>query len=299
VKCEVPLEPDHPAGKVRVFLYFAKATGVDVELGISVMNPEIFRLWGDLSISGYGVMVVAGLLAFLAISLKDRALMRLIDVGILLDAVVVGTVAGVVGCRMLFVLEHLGDFAGRWHEVAYVWDGGGSLLGGIIAIACTEVAFFRWKRVSVLPVLDAVAPGLAIMQSIARIGCLWAGCCHGAQAPGHTAWWTITYEHPDSFAPLWVPLHPVQLYAAVGMLAVFLILWLVRRRRPVTGVVLGLYLGLNASVRFATDFWRGAREPVIWWLTTPQLIAIVLACVGFLGVFISVLRARRGPAHRV
>ena len=78
--------------------------------------------------------------------------------------------------------------------------------------------FVKVKKVPFLAFADAAAPGVALGQAIGRIGCLAAGCCWGAQC---TKPWAITFTNPKAGqnvgVPMGVPLHPTQLYEAVGL----------------------------------------------------------------------------------
>ncbi len=98
-----------------------------------------------------------------------------------------------------------------------------------------------------------VALGLAFEQ----IGALLAGSGYGTGA--HVPW-AVTYTDPLaarwSDAPLGIPVHPVQAYAALGFfaIAVGLLLWLPHRRQH--GDLAGLFLAATGIVLFITEFWR-------------------------------------------
>ncbi len=91
--------------------------------------------------------------------------------------------------------------------------------------------------------LDIVAIYAPLLQSIARIGCLFAGCCHGIAT---TVPWAISYNDPTSFAPLGIPLHPTQIYSSLLLFGIFLILRFVATKPQPAGKILTLYLYLQA-----------------------------------------------------
>jgi phosphatidylglycerol:prolipoprotein diacylglycerol transferase len=107
----------------------------------------------------------------------------------------------------------------------------------------------------------------------------------------------VTYTHPLAAlwngAPLGLPLHPVQAYAALAFFAlfVFLLFWLPYRRQ--SGDVAGLFL-LGAGVAiFLTEFWRdpeGRGALLGGALDGPQAAAVALVVAGGL-----VLLERKTP----
>jgi phosphatidylglycerol:prolipoprotein diacylglycerol transferase len=115
-------------------------------------------------------------------------------------------------------------------------------------------------RIPLLPFLDLIATYAPLLQSIARLGCFFAGCCFGCvtQVP-----WATLYTDSASLAPTGMMLHPAQLYSAFGLLLVFIIMYFVARKKcTIPGQQGALYLMLASGERFLTDFWRGDRETV-------------------------------------
>jgi len=129
---------------------------------------------------------------------------------------------------------------------------------------------------------DAAAPAIALGQAIGRIGCLTAGCCWGGQCSKP---WAITFT--DSKAgenvgvPIGVPLHPTQIYEALGLLALAgLILWFGKGRVP--GRTFSVYLVGAAILRFVVELFRGDPRGTVPGtdLSTSQGIAIGLFVLG-------------------
>ena len=151
---------------------------------------------------------------------------------------------------------------------------GSVLFGAILAGALAVVLVARYHRIGIWDTLDAAAPAGCLPPLFGRLGCFTAGCCHGTptELP-----WAVTYAHPGSAAPPGVPLHPTQLYAAVALAALFLLLQWRRPRRAFVGEIGLLYLGLYSLVRFGLEFLRGdeVRGFVAGgWLSFSQAVAI-------------------------
>jgi phosphatidylglycerol:prolipoprotein diacylglycerol transferase len=86
--------------------------------------------------------------------------------------------------------------------------------------------------------------------------------------------------------------HPTQLYE---MAALFIVAWLLirwRRRGVADAVVLGRYLVLAGSIRFAIEFIR-VNERIVGPLTLAHLVSLALAIAG-----IVLLAANRAAAAK-
>jgi phosphatidylglycerol:prolipoprotein diacylglycerol transferase len=128
--------------------------------------------------------------------------------------------------------------------------------------------------------LDSVALGAPVGHALGRVGCHLAG--DGDWGTVTAGPWGVAYEnafigwpHPPG-----VRVHPTSLYEAACYLAIFALLWGVRRRledRP--GALLALYLVLAAPARFAIETIRIDPE-VLWGLTQAQLLSIALFAAG-------------------
>jgi phosphatidylglycerol:prolipoprotein diacylglycerol transferase len=129
---------------------------------------------------------------------------------------------------------------------------------------------------------------------------LLAGSGYGIEDSGIASHWAVTYTHVLaarwSGAPLGIPVHPVQAYAALAFLtlSIFLLFWLPRRRQP--GDIFGMML-LGAGVAvFITEFWRDPEGRGVLLggaLNWPQAAAVALVVAGGF-----VLLERKGLAAR-
>lgn len=167
--------------------------------------------------------------------------------------------------------------------------------------ACAGAACAAWyARRNKLPfaaTADALAPPLALGLAFEQIGALLAGSGYGTEA-GSGVHWAVTYNNPLaelwSGAPLGIPLHPVQAYAAMAFLALaaLLYVWLPLQRRPGDGAGLWL-LGAGVAI-YMTELWRdpaGRGAMFHGALDGPQIAAVLLVLAGAL-----VLRERKGVA---
>ena len=99
----------------------------------------------------------------------------------------------------------------------------------------------------------------------------------------------LSYSHETVGVPLYVRLHPTQIYEAVASLMIFVVLWQALKRKRYDGQVFILYLVLYSITRFSIEFLRGDPERGFVFggvLSTSQLISI------FLIIFAAVLFSR-------
>jgi len=220
------------------------------------MKKELFHIYGPLSINSYGVCIIIGISLFTYLIKKHPTIKRLNLYDKIIDIAMVGTIAGIIGGRTFFMLSEP-QTGSSLLDYASLWDGGFSLLGSVLAIIASLICFFKITKVPVLPCLDSIAVHAPLLQSIARVGCFFAGCCHGV--PTHLAW-GFTYTDPDSMAPLYTSLHLTQLYSAATLFAIFLLLYYVVQyyvSKP--GQLFAIYLLFISGERFCIDFWRADR----------------------------------------
>jgi len=273
------------------------------------MDPNIAQV-GPLLLTWHGLFTALAILS--AIWLASRELARKGIVIPNFDLVAILTVlGGVVGARLFFVLDHLGEYLRQPWRIFAITEGGLAVYGGIIGGTLTA-AFLLWRqRVPIGPVADAVAPGLLLAQGIGRIGCLingdaWGGPCTCLVCSGVSASvpaeglgycpFAVRYTHPDALLPrelLGVPTHPYPIYDMVVNFLVLAVLWRLRRRGLPDGSLFALYWLLYGLGRFLVSFVR--QEAVWFWgLQQAQVIALATALIG-LAALLWLLR-RRAPA---
>jgi phosphatidylglycerol:prolipoprotein diacylglycerol transferase len=181
------------------------------------------------------------------------------------------------------------------------WDGlkdlaraGGVFYGGLIGAVLGTAILLRKRGIPFFTFADSAAPSIALGQFLGRVGCLLAGCCWGrhCELP-----WAITFSDPKANenvgVPLGIPLHPTQIYEAVGTLVLCLLL-LVFERRRYSGETFVRYLFGYAILRFTIEIFRGdPRGSVFGVMSTSQFIALCLVATA---AAIWALRRKTAPA---
>ncbi len=241
------------------------------------MIPYLFHI-GPFYFHLYGFWIAVGILMFLLLAQRDRITRTFLKPGQLSGIIACGIILGIIGGRLLSIITDW-QFYHSIYEIIAPWEPGYSLQGSIIALMIGIPVYVRIKHIPITPVLDITGLYAPLLQSIARIGCFCAGCCHGIPT---TIAWAITYSHPESYAPRGIALHPTQLYSALSLFVLFIFMHTVARRflhKP--GQLFGVYLMGASTERFINDFWRADHIATL--LHSPdRLLALCLFCVGLL-----------------
>ena len=133
----------------------------------SICPSNSFTLFGH-TFYWYGAIIACGFL--LAVSYAYRRCER--DFGIrqddLTDVLLFAVPLGIIGARIYYVI-FFGSYT-SFSDMVKIWEGGLAIYGGVIASVLTVLAVCRVKKISALAVLDLVAFGLLIGQSVGRWG---------------------------------------------------------------------------------------------------------------------------------
>ncbi len=241
-----------------------------------------------LKVHAFSVLLVAGAASGVYLS-AWRARREKLDPDIVFELAVWLLAGGFLGARAYYLIQHPDEVHSFW-DIFKVWRGGivfyGCILGGL---AGTLLYWFR-HPFPFRPMADVVAPALAIGITLGRIGCFLNGCCYGStcdqpwavQFPAETLTWLRHVEAgwigPE--APLSLPVHPKQLYAAFSGLALLVLLTVYYPRRRRDGEVMALLMIGYPITRFAVEFYRGDAGGLHAGLTVSQYLSLALIAGG-------------------
>jgi len=227
-------------------------------------------------------------------------------------------VAAMIGSRLLFILVNWDEYAHDLAGIFEFWKGGLVFYGGFIGAVAFSVWYMRKHQMRFFEYADVMGPTVAIGQALGRLGCFSAGCCWGSACDAHyffaarfpqesLAYQSQVANHiVPAGALTTIPIHPTQLYEALGCALIFLFLTWWRSRKRFHGELLALYLMLYAPLRALVETFRGDEERGrvfnflgswarhAWWnLSTSELISVGIFAAG---VAIYVVRSRRTAA---
>lgn len=247
------------------------------------IDPIAFTI-GSFAVWWYGILVAVAVTGLLAVTFREAKKLVVFQ-DIIHSLFLWGIIGGFVGARLVHVVDHVVTnweyyMANPGAILGYIIGFAGlSLYGAIIGALVGGWIYMRVKRTpfsSLAGVGDALAVGAPLGQAIGRVGCTINGCCYGILAPNLP--WAVVYTHPNSYAPLEVPLHPAQIYFLLWNLIVFAVMWRMRGRLKPQGSLFFLYLCLYAAGDFGLRFFR-VNEPFLLGLHQGQVISLAILIV--------------------
>jgi prolipoprotein diacylglyceryl transferase len=218
---------------------------VPLVTGFAIPSPDqsVWHL-GPVPIRGYALSIILGIVAAIWIGEK-RWVARGGKPGEVSDVAVWAVPFGVIGGRIYHVMTdwHLYFGAdGNPVEALYIWRGGLGVWGAISLGAVGVLIACRLRGIKMLPMADALAPGVLVAQAIGRWGNWFNQELFGKPTDLP---WALEID-PDYRPPGYedfATFHPTYLYEFVwNILAFAVIIWLDRRFRLGHGRVLALYV---------------------------------------------------------
>ncbi|MEQ1570998.1 MAG: prolipoprotein diacylglyceryl transferase family protein [Myxococcota bacterium] len=235
---------------------------------------QIQTAMGPLPVNTYGIfMMLAFSGAFGLIHVRAR--LAGIHSDRLIPGYIAAAVGGMLGARLMYAI------AVDWERtLAEPWSlfscAGFAVYGGVIGGALGVLAFAKMSGLPMWRTADLAAPGVILGMGVGRMGCFFAGCCHGGVAPTPVnpvgllpSWFTggqlwlsktapfLTNEVHGGVGRLHdIPLYPTQLWTAVVLtsFALFLV-WLWPRRR-FDGQIIALMLIVEPPFRSLVETFR-------------------------------------------
>lgn len=216
----------------------------------------------DITIKFYGVIIAFGFI--LAVLFGGRMAYKWkMSIDKMLDVLIWGTLGGIVGARLYYVLFQWDYYKNDLLSVFKIWEGGLAIYGGIIGGLLA--AYFVCKKVDLpfLKLLDLAGMSLLIGQGIGRWGNFTNQEAFGINTDlpwGMTSQKIQDYinAHYSSLASNGIiidadsPVHPTFLYESIWCLLGFVILYIVCKKfRKFDGQLIlgyGVIYGLERAV---------------------------------------------------
>jgi len=246
---------------------------------------------GPIQVHSFSVMLILAFLVGVAIARK-RAPKFGFDAGKISDASMFALFAGVIGARVLFIVQELPYYLKHKDELFSLQFQGLTSFGGLL-FGFAAYWWFAWRQKrSIKDVLDVVAPSALIGQGIGRIGCLLNGCCYGVVCSSNYP----IGVHIDNTTTLHVPAQAfdtIMCFVLTGVL-----LWIEKKRPMHSGQVFALFMVFFGLSRFIYEFWRaGSVEQVnqgiassTYWgslpITQAQAVAVGMIAAGAIAFFL-------------
>jgi prolipoprotein diacylglyceryltransferase len=242
------------------------------------IDPE-FSI-GPVTLAWHGITIALGLLVGGLIAAHYGR-----EEGLELDPLwnigLIAGLGGIVGSRLLFLLEQGGPVLGTR---------GFSLAGGVVLAGLLIAFYVRRERLS-WRYIDAVGLALPLGLAVGRIGDVINGEHYGDQS---TFFLAVRNSHPDALTPdPELAYHSGGLYEVMLGLLIFSVVWPLRHRFKVAGQLAALVLGLVAIGRFIEFFFRSDSPDLAIGLNNTQWISLAMLALAVAGWY---LAGRRDPS---
>ena len=236
------------------------------------MYPILFEFSG-FELRSYGAMVSLAHLMGLALVLFLLHKKGL-DPSPYVDLMFAVVLLGVVGARIVYLLEHTQEMQSYldWFNLT---KGGFSLFGGLLA-GFFGYLFTLWKKqLPIWETSDLLVPIFPLCLSVVRVGCFLAGCCHGTKTD--LPWGVVPISELIPYSLAGETIHPTQIYESIFLLGLSAFLYWYSYRKPKAGNVVLAFLWSYASYRLLTNPIRGDIEPDLpLGLSFSQIGALIL-----------------------
>jgi phosphatidylglycerol:prolipoprotein diacylglycerol transferase len=247
------------------------------------MLPILFHI-GPIPVYSFGaLMALAALVGGLLVWLELKRYSYNPEISSTI--VFAGAVGGLLGARILFILEEWSSFIR--YPLEFIFSGAGfTWYGGVIGGVLAATWVVRREGIPWFRAADICAPALAIAYGIGRIGCHISG--DGDWGIETAVPWGVAYTnaiigwvHPLTGVPYppGVRVHPTPIYEFLQSLVIFAILWSIRKKAYPAGTIFWLYLILSGVARFTVEFWR-VNPPLALGLSEAQWFSLLLSIAG-------------------
>jgi len=239
------------------------------------IDPILFSI-GHFHIRWYSLIVTTAIIigGWLAIREAGRK-------GFNLESVTNGAVwiiiAGLVGARLFHVIDHWSDvFVLNPIRAFYIWEGGLAIWGGVIGGLVAAAIFAHTQQWRLRLFLDALVPGVVLGQAIGRVACVITGDSIGKVTSGPFG---FAYTSPNAMVPqLGVYYTPTPVYEIFMNLAIFSLLWNLRKKNLPDGILTLIYLLAYSVLRFFITF-TSAYKIIAFGLNQAQIVSIFVVVI--------------------
>jgi phosphatidylglycerol:prolipoprotein diacylglycerol transferase len=226
-------------------------------------------------------------------------------------------IGGLLGAKIFHIFEYwdafMQDPAGMFFSGSGLTMYGGLIVGGIF------VLYFGYKNgINPLHMCDANAPGLMLAYGVGRLGCQLAGdgdwgVNNLSPKPSVISFlpdwfWSYTYPHNvinegipipgctgHYCSQLMYPVFPTPLYESIICISLFFVLWAMRKKIHIPGVLFSWFLLFNGLERFWVESIRVNSKYHVAGIafSQAQLISSLLIIAGVAGIFYLRSRAKQ------
>ena len=236
-------------------------------LGLEFNPPRLIELFG-INIYFYGLIIALGLMLAVAYAWK-----RCSQFGIkeddLTDGVIWVVPFAIICARLYYVAFKWEDYASNPISILYINQGGLAIYGGVIGAVIGVLVHCKVKKIKVPALLDMVALGFLIGQTLGRWGNFFNREAYGAVTD---VAWKMGLWNTSTGKYEWV--HPTFLYESLWNAIGFVALHFLSKKRKYDGQIA---LGYAAWYGLGRAIIEGLRADSLYWgpFRVSQLLAAI------------------------
>ena len=282
-------------------------TGIDHIFDVYSTFCE-FSLFGkDFSIKFYGVIIAFGFL--LAVLFGGRMAYKWkLDLNKMLDILLFGTIGGILGARLYYVLFEWEYYRVHLAEIPQIWHGGLAIYGGLIGGILAAYFTCRHNGLNFLKLLDLAGMSFLIGQGIGRWGNYANQEAFGTNTEGFLGMSSAKvtdyiYAHESEFLAKGItmdpslPVHPTFLYESIWCIFSFFVLYLIcKKAYKFSGQLILCYGILYGAERAVVE---GLRTDSLYIgstsLRVSQVLSLVLALACLAILIIKLVQLKKNP----
>lgn len=232
------------------------------------------------------------------------------------DITILAAISGLVGARLFSIIESEENLKAFFNDpLDQLLSGSGlAIYGGLFLAFLAVYSYVKRKGMKPIHVMDAAAPPLMMGYAVGRLGCQFSGDgdwgITNTSAP--PSWWFLpdwawSYQYPHNVLNegvqiegcIWQYCHqladgvyPTPIYETFFSLIIFGILWALRKRIRIAGMIFFLYVFLNGVERFFIEKIRTNPDIEIFGIhaTQAEYVSFLLILTGLVGMLIVYLR---------
>lgn len=282
-------------------------TGIDHIFNVYSTFCE-FSLFGkEFSIKFYGVIIAFGFL--LAVLFGGRMAYKWkLDLNKMLDILLFGTIGGILGARLYYVLFEWEYYRVHLAEIPQIWHGGLAIYGGLIGGILAAYFTCRHNGLNFLKLLDLAGMSFLIGQGIGRWGNYANQEAFGTNTEGFLGMSSAKvtdyiYAHESEFLAKGItmdpslPVHPTFLYESIWCIFSFFVLYLIcKKAYKFSGQLILCYGVLYGAERAVVE---GLRTDSLYIgstsLRVSQVLSLVLAVTCLAILIIKLVQLKKNP----